>query len=160
MSSDADVTCGQCGAILDVDPASSAATDRTPCPNCGSTSRGVVIHPRTIEGKVELSGSVGTAKRSAAHGEITFSANSSGVVTGVDETAPPLTILGQEVVHRCELVICKPNDEGVATFAVLDDQGEVVALGYGDSVDDAMPDLMLSMLPPDHPDFDAGPREP
>jgi hypothetical protein len=52
------------------------------------------------------------------------------------------------------------SDQGFALFAVLNDRHEVIASGYSDSVDDAIPDLKLSMLPPEHPDFDAGPVEP
>ena len=153
MPSDADVTCGQCGRVLNVDPATNAnaEVEREPCPYCGARSRGITIKlgagnfafegasALTIEANLTASGTVGN-----------------GVP---DVQVGTSNILGHEVAHRCQLVICKPSDDGATLAAVLNDHGDVITFGYCDSVDDALPDLMLSMLPPDHPDFDSGPRE-
>jgi hypothetical protein len=163
MTSDSQATCGECGRVLDVDPATNADAVREPCPYCGSTSRGIIVHAETAafaatgvgaRGHIELSGDAGLA--------VEASTTASGTVgSGAPDVQhdSPGVLPGQRIAHRRQFVVSEPNESGCFTAAVLDAQGNEIAAAHGDGVVDALLSLATALLPPDHPDYDDGPRE-
>lgn len=66
---------------------------------------------------------------------------------------------GAAVAHRATFSVSEPDSDGFFTVTVTNGKGDVVTSGYGDDVADALLGMVLALLPPDHPDFDAGPAE-
>lgn len=66
---------------------------------------------------------------------------------------------GPATAHRATFNVSQPDLEGFFTVTVTNGEGKVITSGYGDDVADALLEMVLALLPPDHPDFDAGPTE-
>lgn len=82
----------------------------------------------------------------------TVRSSGSATATVKPAGAPATTSVGYPVTHRCIVQIAPTGDHGIIHAEVIRG-GKVIADGMGDSVADALLDLIEYMLPPEDPEY-------
>jgi hypothetical protein len=143
------VTCSACGAALPRDFTQTARV-REPCPSCGSLKRTVHL---SAQGFLGLSGSATVVAHADAVAQAQVAAQDAHVTTteSVAPTEPELTSTGLEVKHSGQ-VKWAPLDNGTWLAEVVSTGGEIKT-GIGDDLSDALLELILYLLPSDHPQY-------
>lgn len=104
-----------------------------------------VARPETIKAKVTV------PTPTIVTGKATLTMTYTGTARG-EVTKPALTTIGVETEHARTIRYSVRDEDGVRYVEVVDGKGEHVASGVGDAAD-ALWDLLLYLLPPDHPEF-------
>jgi hypothetical protein len=162
MSDQMEVWCAGCGRALDESPGAEIG-ERQPCPECGTLARNFTV---LFEASITPSGSasVNVASEITASGEVgAVALDDAGTATDtltVDKRDSAHVLPGQRIGHSGHFYISEPDEAGCSTVTVSNAHGEVVASGYGSDMVSALLEMITAMLPPDHPEYDAGPIEP
>jgi hypothetical protein len=157
-----EIFCGSCGSKLDESP-TLVPDQRQPCSNCGSVARRFV---QEFTGGIVYDGETPSSEETVAVGrDLTLSGNVQAhaqtaemAVTAFDATVEIGPNERGTRVIKDHLVIARrfirwtqlTRKPGAAWFVeVLDESGEMIDSGAGDSQDDALLAVIDSLRPPD-----------
>jgi hypothetical protein len=114
--------------------------------NTGEVPRqDATAHPATVETNLSIG-------QPTVTGAAFFSVNATLTASGEVHPAPPMTTLGIEAEHTRAIRYSVGDKDGVRYVEVVDGDGQLVTSGMGEAAD-ALTDMLLFLLPPDHPDF-------
>ena len=154
-----EVKCGECRTIV-ADDSLLPEEDRTPCPNCGATTRlRAVGSSLTVLWNVEASTTLDVDDALHAHTADEVRITVEGTQAVETDTAMP----GSAVVRPATLIEfpfvadstfeLRIAKEGSSIFFEVSHGGRVIGVGQGDDPVDALLSMLPYMLPPDHPDY-------
>jgi hypothetical protein len=152
MTSSRPVTCSDCGVSLN-DPASTATDPSKPCPSCGSLARTV-----QVTGSASIGVTVTASVDVRAHAEVAEATARAFDATVTTARSPEvwrhqLTSMGL-AAKDVSLVKWAPLTEGTWLVEVVNTNGDIkTVMCDDDGRPDALLELILYMLPPDHPDY-------
>jgi hypothetical protein len=104
-----------------------------------------VVRPETIEAKVSLP----PPTVAVTAGTLTVMA---AFTADAEVVKPALTTVGVPIERAMTIRYSSPGEDGIRYVEIVDGKGELVVNGMGEAAK-ALWDLLLYLLPSDHPDF-------
>ena len=104
-----------------------------------------VARPETIKAKVTV------PTPTIVTGKATLTMTYTGTARG-EVTKPALTTFGVPIERAMTIRYSPPGEDGIRYVEIVDGKGELVVNGMGEAAE-ALWDLLLYLLPSDHPDF-------